>query len=499
MSQWGSHLSYVPPPPEPSVYDPNTMHPLQPHLTGLTDFGHGAGDNTFVQNTPVAPVPPETDNPLILLNTLINEFRSWRDEVNGRMTQIENHMQANSFNMAHFNGLHTDLQTIFDQIQAIPAVQRPQLTGTNRQPPPPPVRVTPTSQPPPVRVTPPIVPAVRVKLAKPDKFDGKKDKSTTFKVAITQYLRATYPGTSDDDKIAFIISYLDGKASEWIEPHMEHDILRQAVPWLHDVNLFWTEFEKRFGEIDRATKALKKLKSLKQKSSVQDYVTEFQSLAAYVNYDDLALRDMFYEGLKDEIKMAMLSQLFDVKDNSTTGQMVVDRALLIDQHLEQFSGRSIFEKNTSSSKDRAPAPTNNTREKLSSGDAVYMIGTDGRAVKGKIESIGRNNRGQVVPNVKWAGQNSTVQVPFPALKKDDRPMSGVTRAPPPPPVLTKGKGPGPMELDGEKRTGGIICLRCQGKGHMARDCPSKPISGYEAKIEEVKEPDSDDESVKDGA
>ncbi|QRV80816.1 killer toxin subunits alpha/beta [Ceratobasidium sp. AG-Ba] len=128
-----------------------------------------------------------------------------------------------------------------------------------------------------------------------------------------------------------------------------------------------------------------------------------------------------------------------------------------------------------------------------------MIGTDGRAVKGKIESIGRNNRGQVVPNVKWAGQNSTVQVPFPALKKDDRPTTGVTRAPPPPPGLAKGKGPGPMELDGEKRTGGIICLRCQGKGHMARDCPSKPISGYEAKIEEVKEPDSDDESVKDAA
>ncbi|QRV81755.1 Retrotransposon gag protein [Ceratobasidium sp. AG-Ba] len=436
MSQWGSHLSYAPPPPEPSVHDPNTMHPLQPHLTRLTDFGHGAGDNTFVQNTPVAPVPPETDNPLILLNTLINKFRSWRDEVNGRMNQIENHMLANSFNMAHFNGLHTDLQTIFDQIQAIPAVQRPQLTGTNRQPPPPSVRVPSTSQPPPVRVTPPIVPT---------------------------YLRATYPGTSDDDKIAFIISYLDGKASEWIEPHMEHDILWQA------------------------------------KSSVQDYVTEFQSLAAYVNYDDLALRDMFYEGLKDEIKMAMLSQLFDVKDNSTTGQMVVDRALLIDQHLEQFSGRSIFERNTSLSKDRAHAPTNNTREELSSGDAVYMIGTDGRAVKGKIESIGRNSRGQVIPNVKWTGQNSTVQVPFPALKKDDRPTSGVARAPPPPPALAKGKGPGPMELDGKKRTGGITCLRCQGKGHMARDCPSKPISGYEAKIEEVKEPDSDDELVKDDA
>ncbi|QRV84225.1 Retrotransposon gag protein [Ceratobasidium sp. AG-Ba] len=473
MSQWGSHLSYVPPPPES---EPPIMHPLQSHLTGLTEFGHGAGDNTFVQNTPVAPIPPETDNPLILLNTLINErtLLIW---------------------LILTDYTRTYKLFLIKSRQSQPPAQRPQLTGTNRQPPPPPV----TSIPQPIRVTQPAAPTIRVKLAKPDKFDGKKDKSTTFKVAITQYLRATYPGISDEDKIAFIISYLDGKASDWIEPHMEHDVLRQAVPWLHNVNLFWTEFEKRFGEIDRATKALKKLKSLKQKSSVQDYVTEFQSLAAYVNYDDLALRDMFYEGLKDEIKMAMLSQLFDVKDNATTGQMVVDRALLIDQHLEQFAGRSIFKNKNPSTSNNRTTTTAQTREKLSSGDAVYMIGTDGRAVKGKIESIGRNSRGQVVPNVKWTGQSSTVQVPFPALKKDDRPTSGTSRVPPPPPALAKGKGPGPMELDGEKRTGGITCLRCQGKGHMARDCPSKPISGYEAKIEEVKEPDSDDESVKDDA
>ncbi|QRV85418.1 hypothetical protein RhiJN_27499 [Ceratobasidium sp. AG-Ba] len=158
---------------------------------------------------------------------------------------------------------------------------------------------------------------------------------------------------------------------------------------------------------------------------------------------------MFYKGLKNEIKMAMLLQLFNVKDNSTTGQIVVDCALLINQHLEQFSGRSIFEKNTSSSKDYTPGPASNTRKKLSTGDAVYVIGTDGCAVKGKIESIGQNNRGQVIPNVKWAGQNLTVQVPFPALKKDNQLTSGVACTPPLPPVLAKGKGLGPMELDGE--------------------------------------------------
>ncbi|QRW05899.1 Retrotransposon gag protein [Ceratobasidium sp. AG-Ba] len=379
------------------------------------------------------------------------------------LNNLEQNIQGSLFTNDHFNQLRTDLQTILTQTH----VAR-QQTGTNRQPPAPPAP-QPPAPPAPQPSAPPLpqpsAPSARIKLAKPEKFDGKKDKSTAFKVSLMQYLRTTYPGSSDEDKIAFILSYLDGKAAEWIEPH-----------------------------------ALKKLKNLRQKRSVQDYVTEFQTLATHVNYDDLALRDMFYEGLKDEIKMAMLSQMFNVKDDNTSGQMVVDRALLIDQHLEQFAGRTVFDNKNTSSNNKPSALLNNpTHEKLATGDSVYMIGTDGRAVKGKIESIGRNVRGQVVPNVKWVGQSSTVQVPFPALKKDDRPSQGTSRPPPAPPALARARGLGPMDLDGEKRAGGIVCLRCQGKGHMARDCPSKPISGYKAKIEEVKEPDSEEESVKDNA
>ncbi|QRV72100.1 Retrotransposon gag protein [Ceratobasidium sp. AG-Ba] len=484
MSQWGSNLSYVPPPPvNPSNYEP--VPPLQPHLTGLTEF---EGDRTFgpQDNTPMGPGPNISDDPTILVQTLLSEFRVFQHNVETRLHNLEQNIQGSLFTNDHFNQLRTDLQMLLTQTQLVR-----QPTGTQRPAPRPPIPQPPA---PPVQTS-----TQRIKLAKPEKFDGKKEKSTAFKVSLMQYLRTTYPGTSEEDQIAFILSYLDGKAAEWIEPHVEFDMLHRPVAWLHNVNLFWAEFEKRFGEIDRSTKALKKLKTLRQKQSVQDYVTEFQTLATHVNYDDLALRDMFYEGLKDEIKMAMLSQMFNVKDDATSGQMVVDRALLIDQHLEQFAGRTIFENKNTSSSNKPATSTNTGREKLSAGDAVYMIGTDGRAVKGKIESVGRNIRGQAVPNVKWAGKSSTVQVPFPALKKDDRPNQGTSRAPPPPPALAKARGPGPMDLDGEKRSGGIVCLRCQGKGHMARDCPSKPISGYEAKIEEVKEPDSDDESVKDNA
>ncbi|QRV92160.1 Zinc finger, CCHC-type [Ceratobasidium sp. AG-Ba] len=188
----------------------------------------------------------------------------------------------------------------------------------------------------------------------------------------------------------------------------------------------------------------------------------------------------------------MLAQLFDPQDATTTFRDIADRALEIDLQVKAYN----LQTNKSvKSESKGQTLGNTSCKKLSTGDAVYMIGTDGHAVKGKIESIGQNARGQVTPNVKWAGQNTTVQVPFPALKKDDCPMTGTSRLPPLP--LAKGKGPGPMELDGERRKGEITCLRCQGKGHMARDCPSKPISGFEARIEEVKEPDSDDESVKD--
>ncbi|QRV96931.1 hypothetical protein RhiJN_24950 [Ceratobasidium sp. AG-Ba] len=162
---------------------------------------------------------------------------------------------------------------------------------------------------------------------------------------------------------------------------------------------------------------------------------------------------MFYDGLSETIKAHMLAQLFDPQDVATTFQDVADWALEINLQVEAYNSQT---NKSFKSENKAQTSNNPGRKKLSTGDTVYMIGTDGRAVKGKIESIGRNSRGQITPNVKWAGQNSTVQVPFPALKKDNRHVTGTSCAPPPPP-LSKGKGPGPMELDGERRKGKITC------------------------------------------
>ncbi|QRV99065.1 Retrotransposon gag protein [Ceratobasidium sp. AG-Ba] len=386
------------------------------------------------------------------------------NQINTRLATLETSVNTVQ---RYSHDIHRDTQALI-AAPNMPTAPQPQ------QPAPPPPR-----QPNP---PPPAAPATTtssngIKLAKPEKFKGEKGKATAFKIAINSYLVACAPNATDQQKYYLLF---------------QQEIMHGNVAWLRNWTTFWAEFDKQFGETDRAEKARKIIRSLKQTKSVQEYLRDFQACATYLRYNDEVLRDMFYDGLNESIKAHMLAQLFDPQDAATTFQDVADRALEIDLRVEAYNSQA---NKSFKSESKGQTSSQTGREKLSTGDAVYMIGTDGRAVKGKIESIGRNARGQVTPNVKWAGQNTTVQVLFPALKKDDRPMTGTSRAPPPPP-LAKGKGPGPMELDGERRKGEITCLRCQGKGHMARDCPSKPISGFEARIEEVKEPDSDDELVK---
>lgn len=119
-----------------------------------------------------------------------------------------------------------------------------------------------------------------------------------------------------------------------------------------------------------------------------------------------------------------------------------------------------------------------------------MIGTDGRAKKGTIAKISKNSPGKPVPNVRWNGESSNVQVPFAALKIDTRPTPAA-------PQLAKGSGPGPMELDGANKGKAVLsCHVCGGRGHFARECPSRNVSGHEAKIEDVDSDDEEEEALK---
>ncbi|KAG8709340.1 hypothetical protein FRC09_000728 [Ceratobasidium sp. 395] len=161
-------------------------------------------------------------------------------------------------------------------------------------------------QPPPLQ---PPINTAQVKMAKPDKFDGsKREELKKFMTLCRLFMDTNMSNHNEDQKVAFIISYLLGSARQWVQSYLEIDMLgNQVVLWLHDTTLFWREINARYGQINEGKDYRHDLKKLCQKGTVQDYLTEFQRLSAYLGYNDITLRDLFYDNLSMEVKLQLFS------------------------------------------------------------------------------------------------------------------------------------------------------------------------------------------------
>ncbi|QRV95315.1 Retrotransposon gag protein [Ceratobasidium sp. AG-Ba] len=317
-------------------------------------------------------------------------------------------------------------------------------------------------------------PTTKIKMAAPNKFDGsKREESIAFRIAYSRYIATNMPTHTNEQKIAFFMSYLE-------------------VPWLFDLTQLWAEFGQHYGDVNQSKNHHALLRTLKQNKTVQEYVTQFNLYAAGLGYNNAALRDQFYDGLSDEIRNSMIAQNYDPTTHRVAE--VANRTLEIDRHLISFGGKktsNMSTNKTSGSSTKATATTtgsSSTQERFSCNDQVYMIGTNGRAKKGKITKIGPGLGGQIQPTVQWDGDSNKVKLQFCGLKKGTKPAA----APPPK------KDPDAMDLDNAgKGKKPVICNKCGEKGHWANQRPSKEISGYEAI---VRDPDTSDEELgKEGA
>jgi hypothetical protein len=212
-----------------------------------------------------------------------------------------------------------------------------------------------------------------------------------------------------------------------------------------------------------------KLRKLSQTRLVQEYLHNFLSYTAPLNYNDKTLHDMFYEGLKPKIRETMVLQDFDPLDPNTTFEVLMDCVLQINQWLEAIEPSCKVVMQTQSGKSVSTlltASPGSAWEKLTVGDAVFMIGSDGKAKKGKITAISGDNFGKVNPVVQWNGSSDKVRIPFSSLKKDSRPQSN----PNPPTPKNDDKGPAPLDIDAKavgKGKGKLVCNNCGGTGHFA--------------------------------
>ncbi|KAF8703919.1 hypothetical protein RHS03_06157, partial [Rhizoctonia solani] len=169
-----------------------------------------------------------------------------------------------------------------------------------------------------------------------------------------------------------------------------------------------------------------------------------------------------------------------------TAQQVYDKAEEIANHIKSTRLSNPLAPTICTSPNTTPTPTpTSTHTCLNVGDNVYMIDpATCCAKKGAITSIVCAASGNI-PNIRWNGESKDTMIPFPSLKKDKRPAAAAPVKPiiaPTPVLASNSKGPGPMDLDG-RGFSNLTCHVCGGKGHFARNCPSKPMSGHVANVE----------------
>ena len=131
--------------------------------------------------------------------------------------------------------------------------------------------------------------------------------------------------TSDNAKIAFLVSLLSGRALDWAVASFNND-----VRFASDYSLFVSEFRLVFDHPPDGADSAARLHSLNQGSrSVAEFAVEFRILAAKSHWGDEALKSAFRRGLNDSVKDLI------IRDQPASLSELISLALKVDDRLRE--------------------------------------------------------------------------------------------------------------------------------------------------------------------
>ncbi len=147
------------------------------------------------------------------------------------------------------------------------------------------------------------------KVHTPAVFTGTKTRTKEFLVQCRLYFAARPNDFPDDEaRIAFALSHCQGgTAGPWAADYFDtvYDKPNATYNW----DIFKKAFEEYFSDTLEAESARSQLQRLRQgKSSVQEYVTAFNTFKNNSKYDDTTLIERFSQGLNYEIMKHILVQ-----------------------------------------------------------------------------------------------------------------------------------------------------------------------------------------------
>ncbi|KAL5611280.1 hypothetical protein FOBRF1_007397 [Fusarium oxysporum] len=149
-----------------------------------------------------------------------------------------------------------------------------------------------------------------LKPPKPEPFKGQAADVVPFLTRMKVHFRLYQNKlNSPTKKLLYTASLIQGEAKDWFEPILRDFLENEEEAQDQDTqNIFtnWENFEKalknNFGVVNEERQAAAELLALKQHKSCAAYSAKFRQLASKTEWDDEALMEIYYRGLKEEVK-----------------------------------------------------------------------------------------------------------------------------------------------------------------------------------------------------
>jgi len=177
------------------------------------------------------------------------------------------------------------------------------------------------------------------KVNPPMEFTGRRDQIKSFRLQCKLYweMNPEKFRNNQRNRLLFAMSYLRGKAADWIQPHMEEfidnpsgaGVSARTLELLDNDASFFTALKETFDVGNDTLEADRDLRALRQKTSAAAYRAEFSILAAKVGWNDDALASQFYRGLKEQVRVEITMR----HDRPSTLKGMAELAIEIDSRI----------------------------------------------------------------------------------------------------------------------------------------------------------------------
>ena len=143
------------------------------------------------------------------------------------------------------------------------------------------------------------------KVADPEPFNGNRLQLQNF-LAKCRLKFAAQPSMfrNDKAKVFYAGSRLADPAFSWFQPFLAaaEDPEQETPVEATSFEAFATSLTNVYGDPNLEASSARAIKALKQTTSAAQYMAEFKRLRQYIKWNESALRDQYYEGLKDTVK-----------------------------------------------------------------------------------------------------------------------------------------------------------------------------------------------------